>query len=687
MRVVSLFSGCGGMDLGFVWAGYTIIWANDIDHDACETYKLNIGNHIIEDDIANINLTNIPDCDVILGGFPCQDFSMIWKRGGIETDRGNLYQYFVKAVNLKQPSFFVAENVKGLLTANKGKAIEQIIKDFKNCGYNIYPDIYNFADYGTPQLRQRVLIIGIRKDLPFYYQKPRPTHTPSNYVTSGEALQGVKKAIYNNEHLNIRPKTAEILRLIPEGCNFKAIPKDSVYYVKGMISHVYRRLDRNQPATTIIAAGGGGTWGYHYHEPRPLTNRERARLFGYPDDFQFIGKIASVRRQIGNSVCPNAIKVIAEELKKVFDNQYYSTSDFIPNYLQLELPIKITATSNFPQLKKEYKPMQYSSLIHTASSRFKQQYNLVDKIKNKQDESNNLVALGESDKNIYLTPNQTVKFLEMCERGIREQDLDFRRKNNLKLGSETIIPEINFQKVKGSGNRLFCSLRFLENYVLDLYKRSINLNYHDAKIVVEHYDSVLAKPKKYGMRGQRNFTGKIEDEVRGKLAEHGFGKYAMNISNIEFPVDYSLVSEGNNKRDKGDFNTIIINNKKYDLNEGYKISLKSTNGNYLAIPQRELGWEGEIFILVKLHIKETFLYKAIKAGLQLSTLNLNESLGWLEIRGVINKTEFQKGYLGEQLPDKTQLSSPNYIKAPSQLEQDPKKISNILEQVKNSVLK
>ncbi len=329
MKVVSLFSGCGGMDVGFIWAGYQIIWANDIDSDACETYKLNIGNHIVNDDIANIDLSTIPDCDVILGGFPCQDFSMIWKRGGIETDRGNLYQYFVKAVNLKKPSFFVAENVRGLLTANKGKAINKIIKDFKNCGYNIYPDIYNFADYGTPQLRQRVLIIGIRDDIPFYYKKPLATHNPKNYVTSGEALKGVEKATYNNEHLNIRDKTKKILKLIPEGCNFQAIPEDSPYYVKGMISHVYRRLDRNKPATTIIAAGGGGTYGYHYEEPRPLTNRERARLFGYPDDFKFIGKIASVRRQIGNSVCPNAIKVIAEELKKVFNKKYHSSTNLI----------------------------------------------------------------------------------------------------------------------------------------------------------------------------------------------------------------------------------------------------------------------------------------------------------------------------------------------------------------------
>ena len=679
MKVVSLFSGCGGMDLGFIWAGYKIIWANDIDHDACETYRLNIGTHIVEGDITKINFSSIPDCDVILGGFPCQDFSMIWKRKGIETDRGNLYQYFVKAVKSKQPSFFVAENVKGLLTANKGKAIEQIIKDFRACGYNIYPDVYNFADYGTPQLRERVLIVGIRKDIKFYYQKPKPTHTPSNYVTTGEALNNVEKAAYNNIHLNIRPRTRKILELIPEGCNFQAIPKNSPYYVKGMISHVYRRLDRNKPATTIIAAGGGGTWGYHYEEPRPLTNRERARLFGYPDNFQFVGKIASVRRQIGNSVCPNAIQIIAEELKKVFDNNNCTSSSFVSEYRQLELPV----LNNGSKYDIKDKLMQYSSRIHTVSSQFKKQYKLVEKIeKGTQEESNLLI---DRKNNIYLTRNQCLKFLELCGREIQGKDLDFRRKETLQVGTETIPPEIKFQKVKGSGNRLFCSLRSLENYSLGLYQRSIDLKYSDAKTVVELYDTVLIKPKKYGMRGQRNFTGKIEDEVRGKLAEHGFCNYVRNINGMELPVDYSLIEEPETKRDSGDFNKIINNNKYCDLPEGFRISLKSTNGNYLAIPQHELFWEGEIFVLVKLHIKEIFLYKAIKAGLQLCTLNLNESLGWLEIRGIISKSDFQAGYLGNMLPDKTELRSPNYIKAPTQLKQDANQIHDVLNQIKQSI--
>ncbi|MDE1315458.1 DNA cytosine methyltransferase [Vibrio aestuarianus] len=318
MNVVTLFSGCGGLDLSFHQLGFNILWANDFDPKACETYAHNIGNHVVCEDITKVDISTIPSADLILGGFPCQDFSMIWKREGIETERGNLYKNFVNIVSDKNPKMFVAENVKGLLTANKGQAIKTIIDDFSHTGdfgYNVTPHLVNFANYGAPQLRERVLLIGVRKDLNQDFKMPNKTHSPENYLSSGEALRGVKSVPFNNEHQNIQPRTVEKLKLIPEGGNFSDIPKDSEHYVKGMISHVYRRLHRDKPSTTIIAAGGGGTWGYHYEEPRPLTNRERARLFGYPDDFKFIGTITEVRRQIGNSVPPLGMYPIAKKIK------------------------------------------------------------------------------------------------------------------------------------------------------------------------------------------------------------------------------------------------------------------------------------------------------------------------------------------------------------------------------------
>ncbi|MDC0999411.1 DNA cytosine methyltransferase [Alphaproteobacteria bacterium] len=311
------------MDLGFhVTKGFNIKWANDFDPKACDTYKQNISNHIVCGDITEIGLNDIPDAELILGGFPCQDFSMIWKRGGINTDRGNLYQSFVKIVSDKNPLMFIAENVKGLLTANKGRAIKQIIDDFSKTGEHGYTTkeyLVNFANYGVAQLRERVLIIGVRSDIDEEFSIPDIIRDKTNYLSSKEALLDADKVKHNNEHQNILPKTIAKLKLIPAGGNFSDIPKESPHYVKGMISHVYRRLHPDKPSTTIIAGGGGGTWGYHFSEDRPLTNRERARLFGYPDDFIFSGSIAEVRRQIGNSVPPEGIRPFAEKVKTFLD--------------------------------------------------------------------------------------------------------------------------------------------------------------------------------------------------------------------------------------------------------------------------------------------------------------------------------------------------------------------------------
>lgn len=332
IRIISLFSGCGGLDLGFEQVGdYKTVWANDFKHEACETFRNHFGDVILEGDIEQVDpYTNqdIPECDIILGGFPCQDFSIIWKRPGLDGERGNLYKSFLRFVDAKKPKAFVAENVKGILTANKRKAIRQIIEDFQNIapGYVVIPHLYNFAEYGVPEYRERVLIVGIRSDLGFNFEHPKPTHGSSEgllpLVTVRDAFNGVENVKYNNEYLRVTDRTKTIISLIPEGGNFTAIPKDSPYYVKGMISHVYRRIHRDEPSKTIIAAGGGGTWGYHFPENRPLTNRERARIQSFPDDFVFFGNTTEVRRQIGNAVPPVGVHALANALKPLFSGNY-----------------------------------------------------------------------------------------------------------------------------------------------------------------------------------------------------------------------------------------------------------------------------------------------------------------------------------------------------------------------------
>lgn len=330
--IISLFSGCGGLDLGFEQVGdYRTVWANDFKHEACETFRMHFGNVIHEGDIEQIDPYNnpeIPNCDLILGGFPCQDFSIIWKQPGLNGERGNLYKSFLRFVDAKRPLAFVAENVKGILTANGKRAIKQIVEDFQNIepGYVVIPHLYNFADYGVPEFRERVLIVGIRSDTGFDFKHPMPTHGPHDgllpYVTVGDAFKDVEKVPYNNEKINITARTERVISLIPEGGNFTAIPQSSPYYVKGMISHVYRRVKLDEPSKTIIAQGGGGTWGYHFPENRPLTNRERARIQSFPDNFVFYGNTTEVRRQIGNAVPPVGVHAIANALKPLFNGDY-----------------------------------------------------------------------------------------------------------------------------------------------------------------------------------------------------------------------------------------------------------------------------------------------------------------------------------------------------------------------------
>ena len=345
INILSLFSGCGGFDLGFEQVGdYKTIWANDFKHEACVTFKNHFGDVIVEGDIEQIDPykdQSIPDCDIILGGFPCQDFSIIWKQPGLQGERGNLYKSFLRFVDAKKPKAFVAENVKGLLTANGKKAIKQIIEDFENIspGYVVIPHLYNFADYGVPEFRERLLIVGIRCDLGFDFKHPKPTHGVGEglipYITVGEAFKGVEDVPYNNELIRCTPRTQKIISLIPEGGNFTSIPEDSPYYVKGMISHVYRRVHLGEPSKTIIAAGGGGTWGYHYPENRPLTNRERARIQAFPDDFIFFGNTTEVRRQIGNAVPPVGVHELAKALKPLFYGEYNKV-DLVAKFNELK---------------------------------------------------------------------------------------------------------------------------------------------------------------------------------------------------------------------------------------------------------------------------------------------------------------------------------------------------------------
>ena len=209
MKIISLFSGAGGLDLGLIQAGNTVVWANDIDKDAVATYQENIGNHIVCDDIKNIVIDELPDADVVVGGFPCQGFSVANRTRTIDDDRNQLYRFFYNTIKIKQPKFFIAENVKGILSLGKGEAIKQIVNDFETAGYITTVTLVNMADYGVPQGRQRVIIIGQRQDLgcEMAFRFPEKTHSKDGkelpkWVTIKEAIDHFPDPDTGNDVVN-----------------------------------------------------------------------------------------------------------------------------------------------------------------------------------------------------------------------------------------------------------------------------------------------------------------------------------------------------------------------------------------------------------------------------------------------------------------------------------------------------
>jgi len=200
LKVVGLFSGCGGLDLGFSQAGYDIIWANDFNNDAVKTYRRNIGKHIILGDITEIPSSVIPDdFDVLLGGFPCQGFSIANNKRNMSDKRNFLYLEMLRIIEEKSPKFFVAENVKGILSMEKGKVIEMIVDDFKKIGYHVDYKLLRASDYGVPQNRERVVIIGNRLGL----KNPFPKITHGEYDPKLKTLVSVKEVVGHLANIRI----------------------------------------------------------------------------------------------------------------------------------------------------------------------------------------------------------------------------------------------------------------------------------------------------------------------------------------------------------------------------------------------------------------------------------------------------------------------------------------------------
>lgn len=474
-NVVSLFSGCGGLDIGIANAGtdqmntdtedgkFNYLWSNDDMEHACKTLAKNFDKELVDEvddsnekgvvyngDIREVNFGNIIDqneVNLVLGGFPCQDFSILRgddNRGGIEVQRGKLYLEYARSLASLQPEMFIAENVKGLTSANDGKAYERIIEDFEKLdrewediatefsderdvedvndvnGYEIlYSDVVDFSELGVPQGRERLIIIGLRKDLIDSVEDETDTDidewkeqitsdlnskndfdvspltaietfTGDTFDTLSDEYESIMKSYEDyimeidsergdeyrdevwpeytfdiwddyewrnsisnvdesqvltqhknvlnelgykdrnlsnldfedgsNEEMREMDRVLERLRHIAPDENHRMV-KNTEHHVSGMMSNIYRRLHPLQPSTTIIASGGGGTWGYHYERERgKLTNRERARIQTFPDDFLFHGTNSEVRKQIGNAVPPLGAKRVGESILPILES-------------------------------------------------------------------------------------------------------------------------------------------------------------------------------------------------------------------------------------------------------------------------------------------------------------------------------------------------------------------------------
>ena len=304
LTAVSLFCGAGGLDIGFENAGFKTIWANDFNEDACKTHQNWSDAEVYCGDISKVDMSTIPQSDIILGGFPCQGFSLSGPRK-IDDSRNTLYKHYVKLVRQNKPKAFIGENVKGLLTMGDGKIIEAIIEDFSNCGYDVYYKLVNAKNFGVPQDRERVIIVGFRKDLDIKdFSLPE---TNGKHTTLGEALADLPPA--KADEVCDAPYSSRYMSR-----NRKRGWDDVSYTIPAMAKQVtlwpgspdMEKLDRD-------------LWKFGEGTTRRLSWREAAAIQTFPKDLEFSGNLVSIYKQIGNAVPVKLAEAVAEYIKPYLD--------------------------------------------------------------------------------------------------------------------------------------------------------------------------------------------------------------------------------------------------------------------------------------------------------------------------------------------------------------------------------
>ena len=332
LSLVELFAGAGGLALGLEKAGFRSVLLNEKDKFACQTLRFNRPEwNVVEDDISNVDFTHLNGkIDLLTGGFPCQPFSYAGKQLGFEDIRGTLVFEMARAIKEIQPKVFLAENVKGLAENDNGKTLETIISILEEIGYEIIEkDIYKALFYKTPQKRERLIIIGVRKDIAHKatFEKPSPYHRILNLRDAFKAGELYENDVPESAGQKYPKRKAEIMSYVPEGGYWRDLPLDlQIEYMKGSFhlgggkTGMARRLSWSEPSLTLTCAPAQKqTERCHPSEDRPLTTREYARIQTFPDNWIFQGSASQIYKQIGNAVPVNLAFAIGKSLVKMLN--------------------------------------------------------------------------------------------------------------------------------------------------------------------------------------------------------------------------------------------------------------------------------------------------------------------------------------------------------------------------------
>lgn len=330
--VIELFAGAGGLALGLENAGFNTIGVVEIDKFACETLRENRPHwNILEQDITKLSQENLEqifnikqgELDLLSGGYPCQAFSYAGQKKGLEDTRGSLFYHYAVFLEKLQPKMFIAENVKGLVSHDKGKTLETMLTVFKEFGYTVEWKVLNAWDYNVAQKRQRIVIIGIRNDLSNKINFSYPL--PQEYKP---VLKDILKDVPQSTGSLYPEKKKAVLDLVPAGGCWRDLPDNIAreymkgsYFLGGGRTGIARRISWDEPSLTLTCSPAQGqTERCHPDETRPFTTREYARIQSFPDSWTFKGTTSNIYKQIGNAVPVNFAQKIGESIYKSLEN-------------------------------------------------------------------------------------------------------------------------------------------------------------------------------------------------------------------------------------------------------------------------------------------------------------------------------------------------------------------------------